>query len=897
MQERPGRSCPERAVARKSEHIEVEGRRIAVSNLDKVLYPGGSFRKGQVIDFYVRISRWLLPHLKGRPVTLKRFPDGVTGEFFYEKDAPAFTPEWVSVFPVARRRGGDPIRYVVIEDLATLVWSANLANLEIHPFLHRIDDVDRPTHVVFDLDPGEGADVLTCARVALLLRDLLAELGLQSFAKVSGSKGIQICVPLNGEVWYGLTRPFAKAIAQLMHARHGDLVVFEMAKTMRAGKVFIDWSQNDDYKTTVAVYSLRAKSAVPYVSLPVQWDELDDALDAGDGKRLYWTPERALARLERAGDLFEPVRTMRQELPAEVVQAVAKPRARKTSADALLVKYRDKRDFGKTPEPSSAAARASRQGSRRRFVVQKHAASHLHYDFRLEMHGVLKSWAVPKGPPYALDEARLARATEDHPLDYLEFEGIIPAGQYGGGTVMVWDIGSWQLIEGNYYKGFLHIHLQGRKLQGEWIVRRGEDRDSWRLIKAGRSMEALTAQEDDRSALSDRTMREIAAAADAVWHSNRSSSPSDDGARKPASGMSRKTSAGAAPERKALPDLASLPKAKIEFVEPMLARLGGRLPRGQGWTYELKLDGYRALAMRGRGKARLLSRRGNDLGRQFEAVHDAVQALPAGVIVDGEVVALDEDGFPSFAALQNAGNTDVPLYYFLFDVLAVGGRDVRKLPYRQRRELLESRVLPSLSEPVRLSATFDVDADTVLAAARREGMEGIVAKRTDSVYESGERSGAWIKYKTNQGQELVIGGFVPGRSGFESLLVGYHEGERLLFAAKIRNGFVPALRRKVAERFAPLATTKCPFANLPEKPGARRGEALTAEVMKKCRWLRPELVAMIEFTEWTRGNHLRHARFAGLRDDKNPREVVQEKAGSGTENAEKGSGTEKGVRY
>ena len=302
---------------KKTEQLSVGRRKIPVSSLEKVLYPEAHFTKGQVIDYYIKAARFLLPHLRNRPVTLQRFPNGVRGDFFYEKDAPRFTPDWVRTFPVPRRTGGDrDINYIVIDDLATLVWLANLANLEIHPFLHRVPHLNRPTAVVFDLDPGEGAKILDCARVAFHVRDLLLELGLKSFAKVSGSKGLQVYAPLNtASSTYETTRPFAKAVADLMQERHPDLVVSKMTKVIRAGKVFIDWSQNSDFKTTVGVYSLRAKSAQPFVSMPVDWKELEDAVEADDGGSLYFKPDAAIRRLENLGDLFKPVLSLRQKLP------------------------------------------------------------------------------------------------------------------------------------------------------------------------------------------------------------------------------------------------------------------------------------------------------------------------------------------------------------------------------------------------------------------------------------------------------------------------------------------------------------------------------------------------------------------------------------------------------
>ena len=302
--------------------LEVDGRKLQVSNLDKVLYPEAGFTKGQTIDFYIRIAPVLLPHLKNRPVTLKRYPNGVAEKHFYEKNKPRFTPDWVSTFPVPRRAGGTDITYVMINDLPTLVWCANLANLEIHPFLHRAPEIEQPTSMVFDLDPGEGADVLDCARVAFVLKDLFGKWKLEMFPKVSGSRGLQVYVPLNTKVTYEVTRPLAKSIAGLLAREHPHLAIAEMAKTSRAGKVFIDWSQNSDFKTTVCVYSLRAKRAFPFVSMPVAWDELHRAVSAKDRASLDFPPDRALQRIEKTGDLFASVLRLKQRLPADLVKSL-----------------------------------------------------------------------------------------------------------------------------------------------------------------------------------------------------------------------------------------------------------------------------------------------------------------------------------------------------------------------------------------------------------------------------------------------------------------------------------------------------------------------------------------------------------------------------------------------
>jgi bifunctional non-homologous end joining protein LigD len=323
-------------------------------------------------------------------------------------------------------------------------------------------------------------------------------------------------------------------------------------------------------------------------------------------------------------------------------------------------------------------------------------------------------------------------------------------------------------------------------------------------------------------------------------------------------------------------DLGKLPPARLEFVKPMLARPVNSLPSGANWLYELKLDGYRALVLKTGGAVTVFSRRGNIMNVPFPSIARAFRFLPDDTMVDGELVVLDARGKPSFNALQHSRFTPDELYFYAFDLVALAGRDLRKLPLVERRRLLEERALRRMRDPVRLSVAFDESPQKLIAAAKQAGLEGVVGKRADSRYESGERSGAWVKYKTNKGQELVIGGYKPGANGFEYLLVGYYERKDLIFIAKIRNGFTPALRREIAAKFARLKTSRCPFANLPEPANARRGEAITAAVMRQLQWLRPKLVAQIEYTEWTDGNHLRHSRFVALRDDKDAREVKKE---------------------
>ncbi len=299
----------------KKTEVHVEGRRLLLSNLDKVFYPDPGFTKAQVIDYYTRVAPAVLPHLRDRPVTLKRYPDGVDGQYFYEKRCPVYRPDWVPTADIWSEGNQADITFCVINDLPTLIWAANLANLELHTYLHHVDSVERPTVIAFDLDPGPPAGILECCRVGLLVRDLFADLGLACYPKTSGSKGMQVYVPLNTPgVDYVQTKSLARAVAELLEKQYPDLVVSNMRKSLRVGKVLVDWSQNDAHKTTVSVYSLRAKD-LPTVSTPVTWDEIEHALARNDGDLLTFQVETVLERIDDHGDLFLPVLTKRQELP------------------------------------------------------------------------------------------------------------------------------------------------------------------------------------------------------------------------------------------------------------------------------------------------------------------------------------------------------------------------------------------------------------------------------------------------------------------------------------------------------------------------------------------------------------------------------------------------------
>jgi len=587
-----------------------------------------------------------------------------------------------------------------------------------------------------------------------------------------------------------------------------------------------------------------------------------------------------------------------------------------------LKEYQAKRNFRRTREPSGTA-RASGRGQQGKFVIQKHAASHLHYDFRLEMGGVLKSWAVPKGFPTVRGERHLAMQVEDHPVEYRRFEGIIPPGNYGAGTVMVWDEGNYSVSGDDPLKalesGKLHLHLSGKKLHGEWtLVRMRTDEDSkrtqWLLLKSGSDLPPLSARAADRSAITGRTLAGIAAANDLQWQSNRSActvrvgsgrartlrarpAKADSAHRRLGSlsavsaeqpnvsglgSVGESTRRGASPDRVRSADvvagikLQSLPPAAPSFLEPMKALLVKELPKGSQWTYEIKFDGVRALVLRSKRALNLRSRTDKDLGGKYPSILQALQALPADqVVLDGEVVAVDSQGRSAFQLLQSyqtATGRKPGLFYYVFDILNLNGRDLTRLPLWQRKQIAE-KLVSGLRPHVRFSAGIDADSTRVMREMKKRGLEGLVAKLKDSPYQPGQRTGAWTKFKWTQEQEFVIGGYTEpkgAREHFGAILVGYYQGQRLLFAAKVGTGFDQKSLATLFEQFQPIVRDSCPFANLPEEEG------MTTAQMRHCTWLQPKLVGQVRFSEWTRDGHLRQPAFLGLRDDKPPAEVTRE---------------------
>lgn len=802
--------------------MRIDGRRLRLSNLDKVLYPETGTTKGEIIDYYTRIAPLLIPHVADRPLTRKRWPDGVGTETephqpFFAKALEPGAPAWVRRHPIDHSSGAKD--YPVVDDLPTLVYLAQVASLELHvPQWRFASDGARqnPDRLVLDLDPGPGVDLATCAEVARWARDILRDIGLDPLPVTSGSKGIHLYARLDGGQSSDDASAVARELARAIEADHPDLVVSQMAKAAREGRVFIDWSQNNGSKTTIAPYSLRGRTR-PTVAVPRTWDELDDP---GLQQLLF---SEVLERMPLLGDPLAPV----------------------DDGHGPLRAYLSKRTAGRTPEPVPDASHAAPAGEGLpRFVIQEHHASRLHWDLRLERDGVLVSWAVPKGVPPTTAKNSLAVMTEDHPLQYLDFAGEIPRGEYGAGTMTVWDTGTYELEK--WRDDEVIATLDGRADGPLGRVRLALIRTEGRGEKSQWLLHRMKTDADGR--------------------------PQADGDPVVARDHADAPTSAPPPE----PTLAELRPMLATSATPGIARAAAER-WGSPWV-EMKWDGIRGLGVWDGRRLRLRSRNGNDLTSTYPeltGVDPGLGDLPA--VLDGEIVALDEQGRPSFPLLQRRMNlvqpreiereaARTPVQLYLFDVLSAGGRDVASLPLRDRRRLLE-QLAGGAGLPVVVPPVFD-DVDAAVSTSARFGLEGVVVKDPSSAYRRGARSERWLKVKHSRTQEVVIGGIRPGkgnRSGsIGSLLVGVPTPDGLRYAGRVGSGFGEQTLARLAEVLEPLRDTENPFVGV---PAADARDAL---------WVRPERVGEVEFAEFTPGGILRQARWRGLRPDMEPGDVVRE---------------------
>jgi bifunctional non-homologous end joining protein LigD len=641
--------------------------------------------------------------------------------------------------------------------------------------------------------------------VAKLVRDLLKGMGLDPMPVTSGSKGIHLYAALDGSQSSDDISLVAHELARALEADHPDLVVSDMKKALRGGKVLVDWSQNSGSKTTIVPYSLRGRDR-PTVAVPRTWRELLSP----DLKHLEF--DEVLQRLKKPDPLAD--------LSAGHI-------------DETLGVYRSMRDASKTPEPMGAPP--AKTSTRKKspgdtFVIQEHhTPGRVHFDFRLERNGVLVSWAVPKNVPTDPGQNHLAVHTEDHPLEYGGFEGTIPKGEYGAGTVQIWDAGTYE--EEKFSDEEVIVILHGDKLDAKRVA----------LIHTGEQNWLMHLMKDQRKG---------------VW----SSGP---GAKK--SAPARRPASGPGALRKPGKTVVGTRTGGAARVHPMLATLGDidAFSGGYDWAYEMKWDGYRAIATVADGAVSFRSRNGLDFTPTYPELRELVDAVAADSVLDGEIVALDPKGRPSFELLQGH---KVPVEYFVFDAITLGGESVAKLTYDERRDRVEAAVRET--GPIKVPGDAGSDLKKALATSKRLGLEGVMAKRRDSPYREGKRSRDWIKLKHTSTQEVVIGGWRPGKGAradtIGSLLLGIPDGDSLRYVGRVGTGFSDAELTKLRARLDRMSRQSSPFGDVPR------------EDAREAHWVTPTLVGEVEYAEATSEGRLRAPAWKGWRPDKDPQDVVRE---------------------
>jgi bifunctional non-homologous end joining protein LigD len=829
--------------------VTIDGHRLTLTNLSKVLYPETGTTKRDVIAYYAAIAPHLIPHARNRPVTRKRWVHGVgserePGSVFFQKNLDNSAPDWVPRASLAHSKG--TYDYPLVNDLATLTWLAQIASLEIHVpqwQFGRTGAPRNPDRMVLDLDPGEGAGLPECVEVAKLARRILVDMGLDPYPVTSGSKGIHLYAALDGRQTSDQVSAVAHELARALEADHPDLIVSDMKKTLRAGRVLVDWSQNNGKKTTIAPYSLRGRHR-PTAAVPRTWDELDAPdlrhLDYREVMTRMEGREDPMAAVESGGlGALEPTREH-----LDSFEATPESRDR-------LAKYRSMRDKTRTGEPVPDEAPGPSTG--RSFVVQEHHARRLHYDFRLEHDGVLVSWAVPKGLPTDPKQNHLAVQTEDHPLEYGTFEGTIPAGEYGGGEVTIWEAGEY-------------------------------DEEKWR---DGREVIVTLHGTKGESGIGPEPRRY------ALIHTSGTGGPNnwlmhlmEPGASHPHGGSRRSEERSHPPERPHRPERptrgdGSTPEARARTLTPMSASLGSvsDITPDEDWAFEMKWDGIRALAYVEDGQVRLVSRNGNDLTNAYPEVAELGPLLGTRTaVLDGEIVALHQ-GRPDFGRLQTRMNliraADVeraraqqPVHFLVFDLLEEDGRSLVDRSYDERREALLELLAPPPRSVVQVPPAFEGDLEAAMESSRALRLEGIVAKKRHSTYAVGRRSRAWVKLKHSSHQEVIIAGWQPGKgrrsSSVGSLLLGVPTDDGLRYVGKVGTGFREAELEDLVPRLTGMERDSSPLSDVP------RADAAGAH------WVTPTLVGEVEFAEWTSTGRLRQPSWRGWRPDKDPEDVVEE---------------------
>lgn len=749
---------------RRGEHwfIERDGIEVKLSNLTKVLWPQRGYTKGDLIACYDNLSSWLLPYLRDRPLTLRRMPDGIEGNEFYEKQAPSHTPDWMPRAYIEGHGSRGHIDFLMAQHTASLLYVANLGCIEMHPMHARRQRFDRPDYLFFDLDPFPPITFATIRRVALVIHEALEQLGLTNIPKISGATGIVVYVPLNGEHTYPEARAVVERICRLVNRAFPDATTMAPRIADRTGKVYLDHAMVSEGRNIASIYSMRPTIEAT-IGMPVTWAEMRDT----DVTPEDFTIRTVWKRFNEVGDLFAPMQVMGTEqghalgpvmealgIDANTLRAADDPGA---ATPRSLSTYQAKRDFDKTAEPAGEVT----QHGGNSFLINKHHARRLHYDLRLERGGVLVSWAVPKGLPREPDVRHLAVQTEDHPLSYAEFEGTIPEGEYGAGESRIYDQGWYEPLEWIDGKK-LTIRLHGERVEGEYHMVHTKDKD-WMIFRSAKDAPAIDPAAPPRL--------EVMLA-------------SDGG--------------------EVFDDPGWFFEVKWDGVRTLATIVNGAVKltsrRGRDVTTV-----YPELAI---------------MGEQLNGLN----ALIDGEIVvlgDGGVPSFErmQKRFTTNRPTQQDLARD-PVDFLAFDILWLDGESLLERPVEERRAILERTLVPA--KRVQLSQRFDGSTGTRLFdAVSSRGLEGLVAKKLGSIYRPGIRSKDWLKIKARRDLDAVIVGWNPGAgskaSGIGSLLVAVHPepGGPLRYAGHVGTGYTAQRSRELIALLEPLATER-PAAEIPD---------------------------------------------------------------------------------
>ncbi len=731
-------------MAKKSQWTLVGKRKLELSNLEKILFPEDEITKAQIIEYYLKIAPTLLQHVKGRALTLIRFPDGVGGESFYQKNRPEWAPDWLEFVKLGKEEKKD---YIIATEPASLVWLANLAALELHQLHSRKPDFERPDYMVFDLDPPEGYSFTDIVALALDLKAYVESFGYTCFAKTTGGKGIHICCPLEPAWDFHTVFEAAQAIAAPYVERNSKNTTLHIKKEARKGRVLIDIFRIRSGQSIVSPYSLRGRKGAP-VSMPLTWDEISMLKSP-----LEYTINNAVDKVVQDGDAWEGMDAFAVELhthrKTKVVKEKKLPVSKKHKTPEQLASYEQKRDFKKTPEPEARIL----EGSGNSFVIHRHHASHLHYDLRLEQDGVLKSWAVPRGLPPHPGVKRLAVQTEDHPMKYLTFDGVIPKGQYGAGEMWIYALGKYQITKDK--KDGFYFRLSSKEVNGEYRIYKIKTKE-WLFERVDTpqvnylqdAIEPMLSGSALKPPSGDNFIHEI------KWDGIRALIAVEDG-------QIRIRTRNQNDVTKQFPELTIVDKSF----------------RATCGLFDAEI-----VCLDKSGKA------------DFKKVIHRLMST-------GET------------AIQKNSKTN-PVYCYVFDCLYMDGRSLIHEPLVKRREWLKDALKPDT--PYRISEAVE-DGVALFEAAREHELEGIISKDKSGKYLPGKRSDQWLKVKVRNTRECVILGYNPGKGDrsvtFGGLHIAEREGDKFLYRGKVGTGFDDATIKEIFNQLKALKEIKKPIAD------------------------------------------------------------------------------------